>query len=299
LIPTRWTRNEDLKFLVLADHLTRLGIAVLRVDGRGMGGTSKGLVASPTDPDYADDALEAVEFLKGRPEADPKKIGLLGHSEGARIVTSAATRSKDISFVVLLGAAGISGGQNFLQQNLTMMAVDGEPKEKIVLHRKLIEKVLAGVGKYKELEDAEFRKRLTAICADEMKKFSNDELERAEGKPSLDIFAGSIVKFFSSSWGRYYALNEPTETIAKLKCPVLALTGEKDLQVAPKENLAAIARALKNGKNQDFTVKELPDLNHNFQTCKTGEWAEYSLLEETFAPGALDMIASWILKHNI
>jgi len=85
--------------------------------------------------------------------------------------------------------------------------------------------------------------------------------------------------------------------LSKVKCPVLAINGEKDLQVPPKENLSAIEEALKAGGNQNYSIKELPGLNHLFQTAQTGAPSEYAKIEETISPAVLKLIGNWILEQ--
>ncbi len=99
-------------------------------------------------------------------------------------------------------------------------------------------------------------------------------------------------------WFRYILSFDPKPILMKVQCPVLALNGEKDAQVPPKEHLSAIEQALKAGGNKDYTTKELPNLNHLFQTCTTGAASEYATIEETFAPRALKIIGDWILKRT-
>jgi fermentation-respiration switch protein FrsA (DUF1100 family) len=110
--------------------------------------------------------------------------------------------------------------------------------------------------------------------------------------------AAAQLRMLNGPWLRFYLSYDPREALRKVRCPVLALVGEKDAQVLPKENQREIEAALKAGGNGDFTVKELPNLNHLFQTCKTGAVTEYATIEETIAPQALEMIATWILAHT-
>jgi pimeloyl-ACP methyl ester carboxylesterase len=105
------------------------------------------------------------------------------------------------------------------------------------------------------------------------------------------------IKVLTSPWFRYFMTYDPAPALRKVKCPVLAIGGSKDRQVPPQQNLPAIRRALEEGGNQHFAVKELPGLNHLFQTATTGAPSEYAQIEETISPLALETISSWILKQ--
>jgi hypothetical protein len=228
-------------FLVIADHLTRQGIAVLRVDDRGVGG-SKGDVEKATSEDFADDVLKGVEFLAAR--KDIGKIGLVGHSEGGLIAPMVAVKSDKVAFIALLAGPGTTGREILLAQSELIQRAMGVPEETI----------------QKNLEES--KKRI-----------------EAEQNP----------------WMKFFISYDPRETLKKVKCPVLAMNGEKDLQVPCKENLKGIEEALKG--NPHVKIVALPDLNHLFQTCKTGAPSEYAQIEETFAPAALDTLSTWIRER--
>ena len=283
-------RDESLMghkpFHVLADHLTRKGIAVLRYDDRGVG-QSTGKFSGATSKDFAADAAGAVAYLKGR--KDVGRVGLIGHSEGGIIAPMVAAENPDVAFIVLLAGPGTSGHRIVAAQSELIqeaMGIDAKTRERNgALLRKATEAAMAGA-------DAE---KLKAVVA-ELEKGLTEEEKKELAK--VREVADAQVTALASPWFRFFLKHDPQPTLEKVRVPVLALIGEKDLQVPAKENLAAIESALKAGGNPDVTVAELPGLNHLFQSSKTGLPSEYGKIEETFAPAALDRIAEWVLKRK-
>jgi uncharacterized protein len=278
-------------FLVLSDYLTRRGIAVLRVDDRGIGG-SKGDLAKSTSENFASDVLTGVNYLKTRKEIDPHKIGLIGHSEGGIIAPMVAVKSPDVAFIVLLSGTGIPGKEISLLQMEALMKDSGQSEVAIAkardLQRKLydiIEHETDAKTRHAKLKQA-FEEGLSGLTPDEKKT--------AGASANAEQSATAIER----PWIRFYFLHDPRETLRQVHCPVLALIGSKDIQVPAKENLPEIEKALKEGGNKDFTVKQLPNLNHLFQTSKTGMLDEYPKIEETMSPAALEIIADWIDQHT-
>ena len=280
-------------FLVLADHLTRLGIAVLRVDDRGMGGSSPGPTTA-TSESYAGDALAGVEFLKSRKEINPRQIGLIGHSEGGMIAPMAAIRSKDVSFIVMMAGTGLPGDEVIHIQTDLLLKAQGAEEEGLKLTRELFSGVFEILKSKNDSVAAEkqIREFLTARTAamTEVQKKGLDQILRA-----IDI---QLKQFYLLEWFRFFLRYDPRPTLRRVQIPVLALSGEKDLQSAPKENLDGIAAALKEGGNKNVSIVLLPQLNHLFQTSTTGLPTEYGQIEETIAPVALKTISDWILKHT-
>lgn len=279
-------------FLVLADYLTRRGIAVLRVDDRGVGG-STGDTFQATLADHAGDALAAVAYLKGRKDINAKQIGLLGHSEGGIVAPLAATKSKDVAFLILLAGTGLPGEQILYAQGQAIAKALGFGAEELARQRQAQEAIFGALRQEKDNTKAKklIQQRLAEIIA----KLPEEEQKKA--KEAQGLVEGQL-KVVLTPWFRAFLDYDPRPALRQVQVPVLALTGEKDLQVLPKENLKAIADALKEGGNQDYTVKELPNLNHLFQTCKTGSLTEYGRIEETFAPSALALIGDWIVQRT-
>jgi hypothetical protein len=277
---------EHRPFLVLADHLTRHGIAALRLDDRGVGG-STGSLALVTLDDFAADAAAAVRFLAARPDVDHARIGLVGHSEGGLVAPLVAAVDTSVAFVVLLAAPGIPGDSLLMLQGAAIMGVMNQPADMIGWNRRL-QRVMFDQVKTAS-DSASLHQRLSRVISVALPLLP----ESRQGQVNAQNLAGQ-VNMMTTRWFRSFVSCDPAPTLRKLRCPVLALTGEKDLQVLPEENLAGIEQALAEGGNREHRTVELPGLNHLFQTAMTGSPGEYGVIEETFAPAALDTITTWI-----
>ncbi len=288
-------RNEELlghkPFLVLADHLTKKGIAVLRFDDRGTS-ESTGDFQTATSADFATDVESAIAFLKTRKEINKKEIGLIGHSEGGIIAPMVASESKDVSYIVLLAGTGIQGDQLLLLQQELISRANGvsetEIKKSIQINKKLFEMVV---------ESNDNQKLKTDLTNEMNQLLKKDTSTTITNGMSKDEFISMQINQILSPWMQYFIKYNPAPTLERVKCPVLALNGEKDLQVPAKENLKAIEIALEKGGNKKVSTKELPNLNHLFQECETGSPSEYAGIEQTFSPIALTEISNWILKQ--
>ncbi|MDZ7626609.1 MAG: alpha/beta fold hydrolase [Ignavibacteriaceae bacterium] len=288
-------RNEELlghkPFLVLADYLTSNGIAVLRYDDRGIG-ESTGDFRKATSEDFADDAIAAVEFLKKRSEVN--KIGVAGHSEGGIIAPMVAVQSEDVDFIVLMAGTGIRGDSILILQSELIMRASGS--DEATLSRDL--------GIYRQIysilvsdnDDETIKQELTEILDDSFKYLTEEEKAEVGTKEQMIEMQLNVLL---GKWFRYFVMYDPYPTLTKVKCPVLAINGEKDLQVPPKENLSAIEKALKEGENKNYKIVEMPGLNHLFQKSETGAPSEYGNIEETFSPDAMKVISDWILTEAI
>lgn len=279
-------------FLVLADYLTRQGIAVLRVDDRGVG-ESTGDFSQATSEDFASDVLAGVEYLKTCKEIDPKKIGLLGHSEGGLIAPIVAVKSPDVAFIVLMAGPGLTGEEILYLQGALISRAMGVSEEDIIKKRQFNEKIFSVLIGEEDSEIAE--ERLRQMFEEDWEKMSDEEKEQIGDS---EVFLEAQLQNLLSPWLKFFLTYDPKPTLSKVKCPVLAINGEKDLQVPPKENLSAIEEILKAGGNQSYTIKELPGLNHLFQTAQTGLPAEYVKIEETISPVALKIVGDWILEQT-
>ncbi|MBG6063237.1 fermentation-respiration switch protein FrsA (DUF1100 family) [Flavobacterium sp. CG_9.1] len=289
-------RDEELlghkPFLVLSDYLTKNGIAVLRYDDRGIA-LSKGDFKTATSADFATDVESAISYLKTRKEINKKKIGLIGHSEGGLIAPIVASKSKDVAFIVLLAGTGIQGDQILLLQQKLIGKASGISDEELQKNETENRKIFDIVNKSTNLEQLD--KDLTIYIKQSLK--DNPTEEKPAGMSDED-FIKLQVKQIANPWMQYFIKYNPGPDLEKVKCPVLAINGEKDLQVPSKENLEAIKKALTKGGNKKVIVKEFPNLNHLFQECKTGSPSEYSTIEQTFSPIALDEIAKWIKQQT-
>lgn len=288
-------RDEELfghkPFLVLADYLTKNGIAVLRYDDRGTA-SSKGDFNTATTYDLSTDAEAAVEYLKTRKEINKKQIGLIGHSEGGMIAPMLASRSKDIAYIVMLAGPGVPIEELLHKQQELIGKASGMSDENIqktgAINKGIYELI-------KQSNDPE--KLKTDLTAYLQKVMKEDTIsKRPEGMSDEDIIRQQVSQI-ANPWMSYFVKYDPAVVLRKVKCPVLAINGEKDLQVSPKENLEAIRIALSEGKNKKSTIKSIPGLNHVFQTCETGSPMEYGKIEETFSPVAMAEVLNWIKKE--
>lgn len=277
-------------FLVLADYLTRRGIVVLRVDDRGVGGSTGDTMASTTQ-DMASDALAGVAFLKSRGQVNARRIGLLGHSEGGLVAPLAAGSRDDVAFVVMLAGTGVTGEEILFRQGELIAKAQGADEAALAGNRRLQQRIVHVIKTTDDPAAAE--KQIRKIADEELHEIADADKKEAAAK-ALD----AQMKLILSPWFRYFLTYDPRRALAKVKCPVLAINGERDLQVDPRQNLPAIEAALKSGGNPDFQVRELKGLNHLFQHCQTGSPAEYGKISETFAPEALEVIADWILSKS-
>ncbi len=274
-------------FLVIADYLTRNGIAVLRVDDRGVGG-SEGNTQNSTSEDFAGDVLAGVEFLKTRKAINQNKIGLIGHSEGGLIAPIVANRSNSIAFLVLMAGPGIVGEQILYAQGELINRAAGMTEEQITQNKILQKTIFEIILNEKDNENQ--TERLQQIFSNGTYPTMNDDQKKA-------IDAG--INAMKTPWFRFFLTYNPYPALVKLKCPVLALNGSKDLQVPPAENLEAIEKALKEGGNHSFKTIEMENLNHLFQKCETGAVAEYAQIEETISPAVLEILRDWIKNFGI
>lgn len=276
-------------FMVWADYLSRRGIAVLRTDDRGVGGTGGNSLLA-TEADLASDAIAGVEFLKTQPGIDPARIGVMGHSEGAALAPDVAAKSADVRVVVMLAGYAMRGGDLMRTQNMAMMRAGGIQDEAALAavadaHRAAMEAIIAGAPPEEGIrKTADLMRAQLAAGGTPM----NEE--------ELTMQAGQHYSSLLTPWMRSFLVFEPAESLRRVRVPVLAIVGELDLQVPPKDVLPGIQGALEEAGNTDATIATLPGLNHLFQTCKTGLMDEYASIEETTSPAALEMVSGWLRK---
>lgn len=281
-------------FWVIADALTKQGYAVLRVDDRGMG-KSKGDVANATSLDFASDVITSFEYLKTRPEIDPKQIGLLGHSEGGVIAALVAAKKKEVAFMIFLAGPAVPGYAVIEEQGVAMMKITGVPpsvaEEFRMLSRNMSQIVIKAGTKGAAREE----------FSNEMRKWFPSASPQAKAILSVQTesdaigYANRAIDQTYNPWFRYFLEFDPAAEIKKSTCPVLALYGEKDIQVIPTQNMLPMQKALKaSRKEKSFSVQEVKGVNHLFQHCKTCKIDEYGKLTETFATETLDLMLQWL-----
>ena len=273
-------RDESLMghkpFLILADHLCRNGMAVLRYDDRGTA-QSTGDFSSSNSKNFASDVEAAIQFLKTQPNINPNRIGLIGHSEGGIIAPMVAASNRDVSFIIMLAGSGIKGDELLRLQNREIFRVSGAPQGAIEEQLDFLSHVFKIIN-----QEDEPLKREQAIT---------QLLEKA-GLPQEQ--AAAETKRLSSPWFKFLINYDPSSDLGQVHCPVLAMNGALDVQVPPEENLKAIEKALSNAGNVDVSIRKIDGLNHLFQTATTGSPAEYAQIEETFSPVALGIIVNWL-----
>jgi pimeloyl-ACP methyl ester carboxylesterase len=274
-------------FLVLADHLTRNGIAVLRYDDRGIV-ESTGDFNAATSMDFATDAVSAVGYLTSRKDIDPKKIGLVGHSEGALIAPIAAEQSGKVAFVVLLAGIGMSGKKVSIAQSKTLRTFPVEDEAAYERFTRRLYDIATSKAPI-ESKRAQLKKHYESIAPTLARMLP-------EGV-SVQTFVAQQVAQLTSPWEQFFLTYDPATHLSRLRIPVLSLNGSKDVQVPAGPNQAGIRRALERAGNRRVVVKELPGLNHMFQEAETGAMSEYPRIDQTIAPVALDEITGWLLRQ--
>jgi len=284
-------RDEEIldhkPFLVLADHLTNNGIAVLRYDDRGVA-KSEGTQNNATSADFATDVEAAITYLQTRKDIDTSKIGLIGHSEGGLIAPMVASNNNNVAFIVLLAGPGVNGAEVLKTQTKKAFELAGLTKKHIDFNNKVSEEIYNMV----KIENDNNKLQINIIdYLNEVKKVAPDSYAKELTDTAIKIQAKTI----SSPWMTYFIKTNPKEFLNQVNCPVLAINGSKDIQVIADLNLSGIHSALKH--NDDVTVKKLEGLNHLFQTCETGAVNEYAKIKETFSPKALQIISNWINKR--
>jgi uncharacterized protein len=295
------TRDHEIlghkPFAVIADHLTRNGFIVLRVDDRGTGKTT-GDVESATTADFAGDADVSLNYLRSRKEVDKKRIGLIGHSEGGMIAQILASRRNDIKFMILLAAPGIKVPDLMIEQNRAILKksnyLDNYVEEYLKLYSAILkatiesdktvlpQKITAAVDQWTATTPKNVVLAMTGIRDEESRKNFIDAFNATAG----------------SAWFRYFLTYDPSTYLQKTKAAVLALNGDKDLQVIAASNLKGIENALKKSKAPFVEVLEVKGMNHLFQECKSCTVAEYGQLEQSFSPKVLDKIVDFLRKFR-
>jgi len=283
-------RDEEIfghkPFLVLADHLTRLGIAVLRYDDRGVN-KSTGNFTDATTGDFATDVESAIAYLKTRNDVDKNQIGLVGHSEGGIIAPLVAVNSKDVSFLVLLAGTGVSGFDTVLRQSVTLRGFEVPDEDAFQVYMIDV------------LTIASAKKDVTLVRKELTEFYDNAPFFNAiagEGEARAQILK-ELVTARTGKWMRYFYNYNPADMLVQVTVPVLSINGTKDTQVEQEVNQNGIRAALEKGGNKDFQVIALEGLNHFFQKAETGAMNEYDDIEETFSPKALKIVSDWILER--
>lgn len=277
-------RDEELlghkPFLVLADHLTKNGIAVLRFDDRGTA-KSTGNFKDATTFDFATDVEYAIKYLQTRKEINKNSIGLIGHSEGGIIAPLIASENKDINFIVLMAGSSLRGDKLLLLQKYKIETQMGINQQVIENNQQIF------AGAYEIILNENLEKE---VLLDTLSQYFISKY----GKALPENQKNALINQLTSTWMINFIRLDPVVYLEKVTCPILAINGNKDLQVPSKENLEVIENIFKKSENTKVKIKELEDLNHLFQECETGATSEYATIEQTISPIALKEILNWI-----
>ena len=281
-------------FLVLADYLTRQGIAVLRVDKRGVGKSTGAFGAFVTSQDLARDVQAGIDYLKTRKEIDPNCIGLIGHSEGGMIATMVASQSPSVTFVILMAGVMTTAIEYVLEQVALQLKADGATKELIEHDTKVRKELLLAVKEQSDPDKAAAAMR--AIMAAYFAALP--ATIKAESEQLIfaikESNAEGMISFFNSAAYRYWLGHNPAKDLVILRVPVLAMNGDLDFVTVSRIHLPIIRKTLQQAGNRDVTIVEMAKMNHWFQSCATGAMIEYGALQETISPIVLKQIADWI-----
>ena len=286
-------RNEELlnhkPFLVIADYLTRNGIGVLRFDDRGVA-QSTGNFEAATSADFATDVESIIHYLKTRADIDTSQIGLIGHSEGGLIAPMVAAESDDVAFIVMLAGPGVSGYDILLAQSRLISAADGTDQKQLDLELDLLQGAL-------DIIKSENDPVLVKEKVSDYLKARKSIISQIAPSEDIDTYIRSFAEQTTSPWYQFFISYDPGTSLRQTTCAVLALNGDKDLQVPADMNLSKIEEHLKAAGNANFTIKSLSNLNHLFQECSTGSPSEYADIEQTFSPTALALMKDWIIEQ--
>jgi len=288
-------RNETLMghqpFLVIADDLTRKGIAVLRFDDRGVGGSTMEHpqdIRNATSEDFATDVAVMVHAARIHPEVDARRVGVIGHSEGGLIGPMVAVEDEDLAFVAMLAGPGVPGFELLpLQQKLLLQSTNIDPEliDEVVNASMTLFELMARDASEEELHEQIIELIEVSFLAQGM-EIPQDNRD--------DIFETAIEEM-TQPWLQFFLFYDPAPVLARVKCPVLAMNGTLDLQVPSKQNLPAIESAIRNAGGT-VTIVELEGLNHLFQFATTGAIGEYAQIETTIDPIALEVLSEWLLE---
>ncbi|MEV0293085.1 alpha/beta fold hydrolase [Nocardia sp. NPDC050710] len=274
-------RDEELMahkpFLLLADTLTRAGYAVLRTDDRGVGGTG-GILETSNYNDLAGDAAAGVSFLRGRPDIDPARVGLFGHSEGGYLAPLVASKpDSGVAFAILMAGPSVPGSDVLVEQTRVIMAANGSAAD--VIDKQVRDTAeMAAMLKAGDLAGAkEFAKRANAALPEDQR------VPESEAGADITPYFASLVAY------------DPAPALSSLRIPVLAFYGGKDLQVLAYQNEQPARDLL--ASDPDATVYTFPGLNHLMQPTETGKPSEYSTIATTISPEVLTYITGWLTQR--
>jgi len=291
----RQNRDSDIlghkPFHVIADFLTRNGIIVLRYDDRGVG-ESTGNFTKATTEDLATDAEAVWTYLNNLENVS--HTGIIGHSEGGMIAPLLASKNKNIDFIITLAGPGVSISELMTSQNIAILKTNGASEQGLAITEKRLPEIYSIVNQPKEPKEL-FDTLIAAVHSYYDELPIEDQQLLAPNKASYYMqLAGS----FFSDWFRYFLSYDPTDSWLNVNCPVLAINGDKDIQVDGKNNLSAIETNLKNGKNPEQKIVLINGLNHLMQPCDKCNLSEYNTIETSIDKKVLILMKDFILDNQ-
>ncbi len=300
-------RDEEITgfkpFKVIAEKLAQNGIAVLRYDDRGFG-KSKGEAKTATTRDFADDAAAGIKFLKSRPEIDKNKVGAFGHSEGGAIVAMlGADPVVAPAFCIMMAGPAVRGDTIINSQLISINRAQGVKEADLATIIDFQNKVYNYVRNYDLEKDSlklnELHKELIDFQTKAV-EYLPESMKKSVKNPAVygRFLADNALKQLLSPWFKYFISCNPSDWLVKVKVPVLALFGGKDIQVPAALNIPALKESMAKAGNNDCTIELLPDANHLFQKANTGQVEEYSTLKKEFCDKFLDIIADWVKEKT-
>lgn len=279
-------------FRLIADALTRAGIAVLRYDKRGIG-ESTGDFLTTTLSDFASDAEAAIDYLLTRQDIDPDRIGLLGHSEGGLVAAMLGARNEDLDFIIVLGGPSLNGRDSLMLQTRNRLESEGAPQEEIDRQMAFVAALSSVADDPEAIESLTYEFTLEqAQTLPEQQRANLGDIEQY-----ARMVAQQTAQEYSAGWFEAFLNYDPAPDWAQTTVPVLAIFGSKDVQVDAEENAPVLEAALEQADNQDYEIVILPNANHIFQDAETGAYSEYSTLPAEFTPDLLPTILEWLHEH--
>ncbi|WP_316797724.1 alpha/beta hydrolase [Pedobacter frigidisoli] len=283
-------------FKLLADYFNAKGLTVLRMDDRGIGKTT-GQYDLATTADFADDALSAIAYLKSRKDLKLKRIGLVGHSEGGAASAIAASKSKDVAFIISLAGLALDGQSSLKFQNEDLVASakisDVDKKRSNEINNLMFKTA------YQYVDSANMEQKLNDTYNEWKKK---DDVYFKTLNIEFDHFRFPVYSYVMNAvkpWYRYFLKFDPVNFLPKVRVPILAINGDKDLMVRSEVNLDNWKNLPLKGGNKDVTIKQIAGMNHLLQHCITCEQQEYSQIKEAITPEVFTTIDGWLKKENL
>lgn len=282
-------------FKIMAEHFVQQGIAVLRCDDRGVGG-STGSYADATTEEFAGDALAAVEFLRQRSNIQKSRIGLVGHSEGALTAAIAASKSPDVAFIVWMAGSAVPGAEILRMQAADLAHAGGASSDAVDDILRKHAALLAAI-KNGSSDDTLMAVARSLVAAQLAALPESQRKALGDAAAFVEDLVKQTLGGLKSRWMRFFIGFDPATALRRVVCPVFAAFGTLDVQVPAAANRIRLEASLAEARNTDVTVTVYPEANHLFMRAVTGQLAEYATLPKTFVPALLEDLAAWIARR--